>query len=149
MRYPEGLRAEPFGGPHSGAMGNQEKHAMRYGRKAPATRGKGGRPLAMQRMSYEKLAGGLAFEMAACVRSRDAGEFRAPFELVIVDPQGAVVFECEVGEDGKVLHDGPERAVRRSHFPATALLTDRSLVTRTFQIDRASRQSKSADYLGI
>ncbi len=111
---------------------------MRYGRKAPGTRGKGERPLATKHMSYEKLAGGLAFEMAECVRSKDAREFCAPFELVIVGPQGAVVFECEVGEDGRVRHDGPERVVRRSHFPATALLTDRSLVTRTFQIDRAS-----------
>ena len=89
-------------------------------------------------MRYEKLAGGLAFEMAACVRSGNAREFRAPFELVIVDPQGAVVFECQVGEDWKVRHSG-SRVVRRSHFPATALLTDRSLLTRTFQIDRASR----------
>ncbi|PYT65781.1 MAG: hypothetical protein DMG39_28300 [Acidobacteria bacterium] len=71
-------------------------------------------------MNYEKLAEGLAFQMAACVRSGDAGEFCAPFELVIIDPRGAVLFD------------------RRSHFPATALLTDRSLVTRTFQIDRAS-----------
>jgi hypothetical protein len=89
-------------------------------------------------MNYEKLAGGLAFQMAACVRSRDAQEFCAPFELVIIDPQGAVVFEGEVGGDWKVRHGGPARAVRRSHFPATALLTDRTLVTRTFQIDRAS-----------
>jgi hypothetical protein len=92
----------------------------------------------MGRMSYEKLAGGLAYEMAARVREKDEGEFRAPFELVIVDAQGAVVFECEVGEDGRVRHGGPARMVRRSHFPATALLTDRSLVTRTFQIDGAS-----------
>jgi len=48
------------------------------------------------------------------------------------------VFECDVSEDWKVRHDGPEGVVRRNHFPATALLTDRSLVTRTFQIDRAS-----------
>jgi hypothetical protein len=118
--------------------GNQEKLDMRYVRKAPSMRAKGERPLAAKHMSYEKLAVGLAFEMAACVRSRDASEFCAPFELVIVDPQGAVVFSCEVGEDGQVWHDGPARAVRRNHFPATALLTDRSLVTRTFQIDRAS-----------
>jgi hypothetical protein len=89
-------------------------------------------------MSYQKLAGGLAFEMVECVRSTEPREFRAPFELVIVDPQGAVVFECEVGEDWQVRHNGPARAVRRSHFPATALLTDRSLLTRTFQIDRAA-----------
>ncbi|HEY6944769.1 MAG TPA: hypothetical protein VI431_06490 [Candidatus Acidoferrum sp.] len=111
---------------------------MKPSRKAPTMRGRVRRPMAKNRMSYEKLAGGLALQMAACVRSRDPREFCAPFELVIVDPQGAVVFKGQVGEDGRVRHDGPERAVRQSHFPATALLTDRSLVTRTFQIDRAS-----------
>lgn len=111
---------------------------MRHNRKATGTGARSGRPLAMRRMSYEKLAGGLAFEMADCVRSRDVREFQAPFELVIVDSQGAVVFTCEVSEDGRVRSDGPTRVVRGSHFPATALLTDRSLVTRTFEIDRAS-----------
>jgi hypothetical protein len=92
----------------------------------------------MKRMSYEKLAGGLAFEMAACVCAKDAQEFCAPFQLVIVDPRGAVLFQCEVGDDWKVQLKGPTRLVRRSHFPATALLTDRSLVTRAFQIERAT-----------
>jgi hypothetical protein len=120
-------------------MGNRkEKFAMRHSRKALNTRERGERSLATKRMSYEKLAGGLAFEMAASVRSTDTREFCAPFELVIVDPRGAVVFECEVGEDWKVRCNGPAGVVRRSHFPATALLTDRSLVTRTFQIDRAT-----------
>lgn len=111
---------------------------MRFPRKAPNTRSTSKRLLAKKWMSYERLAGGLALQMAACVRSGNAREFSAPFELVIVDPQGAVVFKGQVGEDGRVRHEGPERAVRRSHFPATALLTDRSLVTRTFQIDRAN-----------
>jgi len=90
-----------------------------------------------ERMSYQKLAGGLAAEMADSVRSQNKCDFAAPFQLLIVDPQGAVVFEGEVGEDWNVRQDGPARIVRRSHFPATALLTDRSLVTRTFQIERA------------
>jgi hypothetical protein len=88
-------------------------------------------------MSYQKLAGGLASEMAESIRSNEPRQFCAPFELVIVDAQGAVVFACEVGEDWQVRHEGPARIVRRSHFPATALLTDRSLLTRTFQIERA------------
>lgn len=88
-------------------------------------------------MSYEMLAQGLASEMAESIRSNEPRQFCAPCELVIVDAQGAVVFECEVGEDWKVRHEGPKRIVRRSHFPATALLTDRSLLTRTFQIERA------------
>jgi len=90
-----------------------------------------------ERVSYQQLVGGLAAEMAESVRSQHDGEFCAPFQLVIVDPQGAVVFEGEVGEDWNVRQDGPARIVRRSHFPATALLTDRSLLTRTFQIERA------------
>ena len=108
---------------------------MQNSRKAARTPG-GGQPAPVKRMSYEKLAGGLVFEIAA--RLTSGREFRAPFELVIVDARGGVVFQCEVGEDWKVRHEGPPRVVRQSHFPATALLTDRALVTRTFQIDRAS-----------
>jgi hypothetical protein len=92
----------------------------------------------MPRMSYEKIAGGLASEMAECIRSKEQREFCAPFELVIVGSRGAVVFECQVGEDWKVRRQGPTHLVRRSHFPATALLTDRSQVTRTFQIERGA-----------
>jgi hypothetical protein len=93
-------------------------------------------------MCYEKLAGGLAFEMAECLCSREAREFSAPFELLIVDPQGAVVFRCEVGEDWQVRHNGPSRMIQQQHFPATVMLTDRSLLTRTFQMDQARRRSQ-------
>ena len=92
---------------------------------------------AAHRISYQQLAGGLAAEMAECIRTGKTREFCAPFQLVIVDTQGAVVFQGEISEDWSVRHDGPARIVRRCHFPATALLTDRSLLTRTFQIDRA------------
>lgn len=112
---------------------------MRYGRKAATVPSRIGRSRAMNRVSYEKLAGRLASEMAACLRSKSSQEFRGPFELVIVGAQGGVVFECQVGENGRVSHDGPARVVRRSHFPAMALLTDRLLVTRTFQIDHTGR----------
>lgn len=111
---------------------------MRNPSKSRSTRKEDTRPRPTPRMSYQKLAGGLASEMAECIRSNEPRQFCAPFELVIVDAQGAVVFACEVGEDWKVRHEGPARIVRRSHFPATALLTDRSLLTRTFQIERAS-----------
>jgi len=89
------------------------------------------------RLSYQQLAGGLAVEMAECIRSNQVQEFCAPFRLVIVDPKGAIVFQGEVSENGNVCHDGPACVVRRSHFPATALVTDRTLLTRTFQIERA------------
>lgn len=110
---------------------------MKNARDVQSARNTGERPLALNRMTYQNLAGGLAFEMAEHVRTTEPRKFCAPFKLVIVDPQGAVVFSCEVDKDWKVLHQGPSRVVRRSHFPATALLTDSSLVTRTFQIDRA------------
>ena len=111
---------------------------MRNPSKAQSNRSERVRARTAPRMSYQELASGLASEMAGCIRSDEPRQFCAPFELVIVDAQGAVVFQCEVGEDWKVRHEGPERIVRRSHFPATALLTDRSLLTRTFQIERAS-----------
>jgi len=41
-----------------------------------------------------------------------------------------------VSKDGKVRPFGLTHRVRDSHFPATALLTDSSFVTRTFLIER-------------
>ena len=111
---------------------------MRNPSKSQSSRREETRPRTKMRMSYQELACGLASEMAESIRSDEPRQFCAPFELVIVDAQGAVVFKCEVGEDWKVRHEGPERVVRRRHFPATALVTDRSLLTRTFQIERAS-----------
>jgi len=57
--------------------------------------------------------------------------------MVIIERQGAVVFECKVSKDGKVHPVGLVRMVEDCHFPATALLTDSSLVTRTFLIEQA------------
>ena len=108
---------------------------MRYSRKAATVPNRIGHSRTVNRISYEKLAGRLASEMAACLRSKSSQEFRGPFQLVIVGAQGGVVFECQVGENGRVSHEGHARMVRRNHFPAMALLTDRTLVTRTFQID--------------
>lgn len=140
MRNFNGLPGKPFessGRALSSRTASEEKHAVRYHRKAPGTRGRSGRPFSTRPMSYEKLAAGLAFEMVKSVRSSDARELCAPFELVIVDPEGAVVFRCKISEDGEVRPEGPAPTVRRCHFPATALLTDRTLLTRTFQIDHA------------
>lgn len=111
---------------------------MRNPSKAQSNREERVRTRTARRMSYQELASGLASEMAGSIRSDEPRQFCAPFELVIVDAQGAMVFQCEVGEDWTVRHEGPEHIVRRSHFPATALLTDRSMLTRTFQIERAS-----------
>jgi hypothetical protein len=111
---------------------------MREVNNAPRAANKSRAPRTRARLSYQNLAGDLAEEMAASVSSQERREFSAPFELVIVDSRGAVVFECEISEEWKVSHGGPARIVRRSHFPATALLTDRSLLTKTFQIERVA-----------
>jgi len=93
---------------------------------------------AIQAMSYQDIAGGLADEMMGFIRSSEPRKCSPPFKMVILDKRGTVVFECKVIKDGKVRPFGLVRRVRYSHFPATALLTDRSLVTRTFLIERAT-----------
>jgi hypothetical protein len=90
----------------------------------------------MHSMSYLNIAGRLTSEMVGSLRSSEPCESSAPFRLVLIGNRGDVVFECEVGEDWKVQRWGTVSRVRRSHFPATAFLTDRSLVTRTFLIER-------------
>lgn len=90
----------------------------------------------VQPASYINIASGLAFEMMNFIRPSEASRFCPPFELVIIGHHGAVVFKCKVGEDWKVRSCGSVSRVRRSHFPATALLTDRSFLTRTFLIER-------------
>jgi hypothetical protein len=95
---------------------------------------------AVQAPSYKNIAGGLADEMMGFIRPSEPGECSPPFKMVIIDRRGTVVFECNVSKDGKVRPLGLARRVRNSHFPATALLTDRSLVTRTFLIECANDQ---------
>ena len=90
----------------------------------------------MHSRSYLNLAGRLASEMVKALKSSEPRGAAAPFQLVLIGNHGDVVFECVVGEDWKVLRWGTLSRVRRSHFPATALLTDGSLVTRTFLIER-------------
>jgi hypothetical protein len=89
----------------------------------------------MQSCSYLNLAGHLASEMVKALKSSEPRGV-GPFQLVLIGNHGDVVFECQVGEDWKVQRWGTLSRVRRSHFPATALLTDGSLVTRTFLIER-------------
>ena len=90
----------------------------------------------MQALSYRSLAGGLADEMMGFIRPSEPRKCSPPFKMIIIDKSGAVVFECKVSKDGKVQPFGLARRVRDSHFPATALLTDSSFVTRTFLIER-------------
>lgn len=90
---------------------------------------------AMETVSYQNIAGGLADEMMGFIRPSEPRKCSPPFKMVIIDRQGSVVFEGRVSKDGKVRPVGLVRAVQDSHFPATALLTDSSFVTRTFLIE--------------
>ncbi len=98
---------------------------------------------ARQTMSYQHIAGGLADEMMGFIRPSEPRKCSPPFKMVIIDRSGTVVFECKVSKDGKVRPFGSVRRVRYSHFPATALLTDRLLVTRTFLIERATPENSN------
>jgi hypothetical protein len=89
-------------------------------------------------MSYGSIASGLADEMFGFIRPSESRRCSPPFKMVIIDKCGTVVFECKVSKSGKVRPFGAERKVEHSHFPATALLTDSSFVTRTFLIENTA-----------
>lgn len=91
-----------------------------------------------QTVSYRNIAGGLAGEMMGFIQPSEPRKCIPPFKMVIIDRRGTVVFECKVSKDGRVKPMGLVRMVQDSHFPATALLTDSSLVTRTFRIEQAA-----------
>src|ERR1700693_5329619 len=109
---------------------------MRNTSKLSAAELKNQRPRTAQSLSYQSIAGGLASEMVGFLSTTESQESAPPFRLVIIGNHGGVVFECEVGEDWEVRNLGPAGRLRRSHFPATALLTDGELLTRTFLIER-------------
>jgi hypothetical protein len=88
-------------------------------------------------------AGWLADEMMGFIRPSEPRKCSPPFKMVIIDRRGTVVFECRVSKDGKVRPMGLVRAVQDSHFPATALLTDSSFITRTFLIEQAAPSSNN------
>jgi hypothetical protein len=94
-----------------------------------------------QTVSYRNIAGGLADEMMGFIRPSETRKCSPPFKMVIMDRRGSVVFKCKVSKDGRVKPVGLVRTVQDSHFPATALLTDSSLVTRTFRIEQAAPDS--------
>jgi hypothetical protein len=79
----------------------------------------------------------LISEMARLVSPTEHATFSPPFELVIIGNQGCVAFAGKVDRDGEMRPSGPLRKLRRSDFPANALITDRFLATRTFRIDCA------------
>jgi hypothetical protein len=97
----------------------------------------------IQAVNYQNIAGGLADEMMGFIRPSEPRKCSPPFKMVIIDRRGTVVFECRVSKDGKVRPMGLVRAVQDSHFPATALLTDSSFITRTFLIEQAAPSSNN------
>jgi hypothetical protein len=117
---------------------------MRNPSKALSAGIKNNWPRAAQPMSYLQMAGGLASEMAGVLRNGGSRVSQPPFKMVIIGNAGDVVFECEVGEDWKVRQWGLAHKLRRSHFPATALLTDRALITRTFLIEHEPHRASTA-----
>jgi hypothetical protein len=92
---------------------------------------------ATEPLTYQEIADGLVSEMADLLLATESGNF-SPLKLVIIDSRGCVAFTGQVDPDGKMRAAGPVRKLRRSHFPANAWITDRSLATRTFRIDRVA-----------
>ena len=92
-------------------------------------------------LSYLSIVGGLLSEMALMVRSTETRAFDPPFKLLILSNQGVVVFSGEVGRNGRLRCSSPTLKIRRSHFPANALITDGSNAVRTFRIDRPTHRS--------
>jgi hypothetical protein len=87
--------------------------------------------------AFQAIIDGLVNEMARLIRSTEPWKFSPPFKLVIIGNRGRVAFSGQVNEDGKMQPSGPQRQLRRSDFPANALITDQSLAIRTFRIDCA------------
>jgi len=110
---------------------------MRCTRKPPTTPSNSSSTRLSKALSYENLASAMAAKMTGLLRSSKARRLFPPFQVVIMSQNGSVVFECEVNRDGKVRHRERAHRVRRSHFPATVFFTDRSQITRTFQLVRA------------
>jgi len=94
-----------------------------------------------QTVSYRKIAGGLAGEMMGFMRPSEPRKCSPPYKMVIIDRRGAVVFECRVSKGGRVRPLGLACRVEDTHFPAMALLTDSSFLTRTFRIEQARQGS--------
>jgi hypothetical protein len=94
-----------------------------------------------QTVNYQNIAGGLAGEMIGSMRPSEPRKCSPPFKMVIIDRRGTVVFECKVSRGGRVRPLGLACRVEDTHFPAMALLTDSSFLTRTFRIEQARRGS--------
>src|SRR6267378_4137342 len=96
---------------------------------------------AIQAMSYQNIAGGLADEMMGFIRSSEPRKCSPPFKMVILDRRGTVVFECKVNKDGKVRPFGVVRGVEFSIARTQNLTREKAPVRR-----RCSRIVRSGDH---
>ena|ERR1700679_1796247 len=110
---------------------------MKQAHRSPKTSSRKARLQTIRPASYEPVIDGLVSEMARLIDTTELRTFSPPFELVIIGIHGCVAFAGQVGRDGEVRRSSPLRKLRLSDFPANALITDRSLATRTFRIDCA------------
>jgi len=89
----------------------------------------------VESLTYQAVVDQLISEVERLIRSTELRKFSPPFKLVIIGNRGCVAFSGQVDQDGKMQPAGPLRKLRRSDFPANALITDQSLAIRTFRID--------------
>jgi hypothetical protein len=73
--------------------------------------------------------------MTRLLSTKETRKLSPPLKVVILDNCGCMVFVGEVSRNGTVLPLGHFPKLRLSCFPASALLTARSLCTRSFRID--------------
>ena len=108
---------------------------MKQPSRSAKTNSRRARPQTSRQASHEPVIDGLISEMARLIDTTELRTFSPPFELVIIGNQGCVAFAGQVDRDGEIRSSSPLRKLRRSDVPANALITDRSLATRTFRID--------------
>ena len=94
--------------------------------------------------SYKSIVDRLLSEMVSMVRAAETRAFDAPFKLIILSSQGVVVFNGEIGRNGRLRCASPTLKIRRSHFPANVVITDASNAVRTFRIHRPIPRSSLA-----
>jgi hypothetical protein len=87
--------------------------------------------------SCQAIIDGLINEMTRLIRPTESCKFSRAIKLVIIGNRGRIAFSGQLDENGKMIASGPQRQLRRSDFPANALITDQFLAIRTFRIDCA------------
>lgn len=97
--------------------------------------------------SDEALMGGLVSEMTRLLSTKETRKLSPPFKVIILDNCGCMAFMGEVSRNGRVLPLGHFPKLQCSCFPANALLTDRSLCTRSFRIDLGATKNTAERFV--